>query len=432
MWKGKVRQRNIQLPDTSFTPYVYDIPTQTVRFGDMQARFRPQGIELLNGATLRATIQIHPETFSAGQWRRQITTRNPLQVVNVSRNESRDYFHATLTSGTSDLSVIVRFRVGGSNKIEWQTTIKATNAGRHRAILDFTGLTEVPQPITRFQPGSRRTVTLPAVKYKLGGLIHAWRPSEEADHMIEGDATMTSIGLGEGTYTKGQEKIITPDTTGEASIAVEGDDGDELVDATWSDQGNAGDGNLYVDDDTAGNSNLAIGVGWRAIDLNTTSPGVDSIDAGTFVHCFNGGVNQNPGNIECTLRGDDSSGAVWSSTNKPSTVTSTTANVTVTPTTGDQTLACEGIVSEWVVTDGLTYEGATGEDMYLYLINVTAGAQDFWSGCQDYDGAGAGEETGLTIVYTPSAAGRIMSSLANDGGLAGKGGMAGFGGGLAG
>ena len=408
-WKGKVRQNNIQLPDRSFVPYIFDATDKSVRFGDMTAKFRPQGIELFHLRDLRTTIQIHPETFKAGQWNRSEPTRNPLQVVNVSRAESRDYLDIILRSGTSDLVVEMRLRIGGSNKITWKTELLATNAGQHRAMVEFSGLPDVPQPITRYQPGTNQRIELPPIKYRLGGLVHAWRasrPNEEALHTIDGDSSLTRIGLGEGQYVRNQRKIITPDTTGELPIGVDADDGDEIRDNTWSAAGNAGDGNLYIDDDTASNSNLALGLGWRAIDLNTTSPGVASIDSGTQIHCFNGGTNGNPENVECVLYGSDVAGGnVWSSSVKPSTVTQTAASTTVSPTTSDQTIPCAGILGEWVITDGVTYEGNTGDDMYLFIINSTAGNGDFWSGCQDYDGAGAAEETGLTIVFTPTSAG---------------------------
>ncbi len=138
---------------------------------------------------------------------------------------------------------------------------------------------------------------------------------------------------------------------------------------------------------------------------------------------------------------DADNAAAFSGSHRPSQVTPTTAKSTI--SASDQTIGTAQTTVPITVTS-LVQEivdrtgWSNGNAMNFVMLNEAggAGAYDYFA-IDNVDGGYLPENPDppvgatLTITYTASATGRIMSSLAAAGGLAGVGGIAGHGGGLA-
>ena len=411
VYLSHVGQVNHHVTGDVYRPYVWDAPARTARFADCELRMLGTGPELWRGAVRLARIIPQVETFLAGAWQRPVLTLARTDVTEIVGQGPTDFLEITLMLRSLVADFQLRFRMGGSHKIHLDHRIRARVAGRHRLVLDVPR-DSAAQVRPMFGHSPEGPVSIPSTGWDFldSEVYWRWHRRELDRRTLDTDTSRFAARLLEQDYAIDEEAALSPDTLGPTAIGNDADDGDENrgttgSNGTFSSAGTYANGNLYLEDDNGTGTVRWLGLGWRAIDLNTTSPGVDSIDAGTQIVITNPGDNGTPTGVAATLAGVNAGGGtVWGvGAARPSQQTATAATVAVTGSAGNQTLAVTTIVNEWVITEATSYDGVAGEDMYFFFNQGTPTGTDFWSVTADYDGAGAGVEATLTIQYTPTA-----------------------------
>jgi len=410
VYTSRVGQANT-LDGGVWKPYVIDRVNGVVRFADSELRFTPAGVEHWRKGRQLSRFRADIEAFQAASWERPVLAVGALELIEEDDGGATAHVRCRYTLTAAEGGATIELLVGGSHKVHLTTTLEAKAAGRYRLAWDVDTPTRPVARQPRALPGGRPAPARPFSFDTPGSDLHLrWKPAEAADHgFLLGDDRLR-VYIGEKDYAVRERKRVVPLTLGPTGIGNDADDGDETRDdLTWSSGGFYANGNLYLEDASSGNSTVQwLGLGWRAIDLNTASPGVASIDAGTQITCVNGGDNGTPTNITGTLAGVNAGGGtVWSTTNRPSQQAATAATTAITGSTGNQNFAVQTIVQEWVVTEATSYEGAAGEDMYFFMQEPSTGGSSWWSVTDDYDGAGGNVEATLTIQYTATSAGGI-------------------------
>ena len=427
VYTSRVGQANT-LDGGVWKPYVIDRVNGVVRFADSELRFTPAGVEHWRKGRQLSRFRADLEAFRAADWQRPVLAVGALELIEEDDGGATAHVRCRYTLSAPEGDAVIELLVGGSHKVHLATTLDAKTAGRYRLTWDVDTLTRPVAQSPQRLPGGRPALAQP-FRFDTPGsdLLVRWRMQEAPDHGALLADDRLRVYIGEKDYAVREVKRVVPLTLGPTGIGNDADDGDQFctgatsptinpVGSTWTSAGNYANGNLYVEV-TNGVSPIVrwAGFGWRAIDLNTASPGVASIDAGTQIVFTNGGDNGTPTVISGSLHGVDAGGGtVWAeSGNRPSAQVSTTATTAYTGATTNQTLSVQTIVQEWVVTEATSYEAAAGDDMYFYFEDNAEGSQtaSWWSVSDDYDGAGSNVEATLTIQYTASGAAATWGTL---------------------
>ena len=215
-------------------------------------------------------------------------------------------------------------------------------------------------------------------------------------------------------------------TFGAAQVAVTTRDGQEHGDVTWTENGADSDGNRVGD---VSSNQYDMGFSWD----NVTIAAGSTISSATIELYMK--WHEPSSDIVTRLHGFKVADvAVFSTTNRPSQQAQTTAfnDRTFTDASDFATNTWISLDDATTITQEIIDQGgwASGNALGYVLKDNGSAAGDRWQ-FQDY-GRQTAFAAKITIVYTTGVGGRIMSSLANHGGLAGHGGIAGIGGGLAG
>ena len=209
-----------------------------------------------------------------------------------------------------------------------------------------------------------------------------------------------------GPYTavRGEWLRIFPDSWGATNIQSNTDDVNQSDGATTVKLNGSFGNTLYLTGLYDGDDRY-IGFRWTP-DLGGGSiSSIDTDEGGTIINLYNQGDNNSLGSFAGpTLSAVDSADtSTWSNSNRPDQATLTTANTSVTPTTGDQSPSVQSSVEELCVTDGNTYGGTEG--MSFVIEDAPPDAGCYWSAAADYNAPGVADDTELAISYTPAAGG---------------------------
>lgn len=408
VYKGGVGQENVLLGDGSYDAFEWRAAENRVRFADMELRFLADEIQVWRLGVQIISFDLGLDEIGAGnKWRRLTTSRSNVRVTPVASDGPTEKLEIEYDLGHGNADATVKFVVGGSHKVRMGTEVRASVGGRYRMAFDtdYSGaLTLIPardrdpetgQPV----PGATHRVLL--VDAGVAGLGVGWHKRERPDHELKIDRGNHGIGIGAADLAPGQSKKVEPLTYGPQAIVNNLDDGDERFDTTWDNQGFWDNGWLYIDN----NADVdRIGVRFRQVDLDGTP---FSIDAGTELGNQSHDPDSNLGGgseIDMEVGAHDIANAnAWSSSNRPSQRTLTTARTTQTwdaiADINPLVIDIQAIVQELSDSD-YGYFGSGTDNMAFIISHVAIRSNGFAGATGDL---GENDPTRLTIVYTATA-----------------------------
>lgn len=391
-YKSSLGQHNVDLGNGSFAPYVWDSTKKTVKFADCELRLTDTGIEFWSGKEKLNSLAIHPEVKTLTTWSRATPTKSNVTVEEIDPGTAKAEIKLTYSLTTNDQTATVSIRAGYNAKVNFELENTALKSGEQRLLLAFK---EKAEAVPRYDLKGKE---LTPCEYSFGKSHWKWKPDEEATHVIAQKTEYTEIRVAEKTYTKDESLKISPDTWGsDVGIAANADDGfDNATDNEWLANGF---GNQIVVGSVSWIGWNQVNGGWRWD--NITIDGTATIDSATIDIYLSKdgdyiGVN---GTLNCNWQAWDTDDAgQFSASDRPETVTKTTASVAFAldtsgaigwKTTGN----LASIVQEIIDRAGW----ASGNAINFVAINTGSG--DNHADFEDYNHAGSNEAE-LTITYT--------------------------------
>src|SRR4030042_1810881 len=82
-WKSSIGQQNVDKGDGTFAPYVWNIATRTIKFGECELRFTLSGLEFWKGTEKLNILSFNPEWKQGLNWRRRVPSVGSLSVTEI-------------------------------------------------------------------------------------------------------------------------------------------------------------------------------------------------------------------------------------------------------------------------------------------------------------------------------------------------------------
>lgn len=408
-----------QTPDGSggFLPFILHGATNEIQHGadDSRIEFASDKQVLKTAAdTICSSFKLFVQGFVGGQWVNQphgVPTRNFHQneVFRDGGWQDADgkctgflaFPDAALSFGAQDpydLYVGLEAGRGSRGRLGFRFRAPASGDMRFEIVLD--GIKKLPTDWEWIWSGSGFP-SMPLTPKKLGIRVKdfTWRwtraesPYRDIVKEDNPDGTMKiSIIIGPFDYTADEWLTIYPDVWdgGDVAISNNDDDGQELDESTWNEDGYNGSNKNYFGDD--GSEIGGPGYRWRGVGV----PEGAEIDSPTTVAYYatddDFGYGGSPTGKLYGVLGD---APVWSSSVRPSNTVDTTAFTQHNPTsgTGKRTIDAEAIVQE--IIDGAW---TTNDDMGFGWINDQGVGGDYRE--SDDSSESGGDAPELTITYT--------------------------------
>lgn len=373
-YKGFVGQRNIELEDGSFAPYLWNATARTLRFGELEARFVGDRVEFWREGELQATTRPRLERRSAGGWR---TERARVRIERLADEDDLGaWAFARIAIVLESDRVVARHVIvaGGRSRARGDTLVRAILPGEYRVVLEHD---------LGAEPRSRVRSYGAAGWIAANGWRVAWTKAEDLERSVHRTPRGLKIELPSVRRVAGQKRpaelFVSPDTYGPALLSAQDDD--NISDsAAYSGTGvTTGAGYIdfiFVDDSDA--PQYCANFRFASVDLDGR-PG--SIDVGTVLTCSraNGpgdGGNNRVVHFRCERSNTPATGADTANTTTgrpflrtklPTTSTHTYSQGTTTQTPSVQN-AIDGCRLE-----GYSYSGGASE-----AISILAGANQLY------------------------------------------------------
>jgi len=385
--KTFIGRKNVDLGGGNFAPYVWDEPSQSIRYGNLECGFDVDGFQIIREYGSIETL-IDDQRFELQYWRTQgggSWRVLDLWQIGLTINQQDDQCIITrnLSDGEGN-TLDIEFLFRPLETVKNTFRLHVVDADQYRIRFQNSGIAGVPfNPIFQTPYSGVYKLIFENIKFQWLG--------EETDihsnYTIENQAggKKLDIFIGDFDLPAGGDIVISPDQWGPTTIA-DADDGFETDDTSWAD-----DSSGFIATGNHSSGILDAGLMWTVTDVDI--PGA-TIDAGTKISLDINEYLQN--GLDGVLKLiDDRTPGVWGAANRPS-------QLTKHPDTVDWDIAAEGVVDSpelntWfqqrVDGDDVAAAFVSGDKVAVALENVTGVEDDYvyWT-------EGEGD---FTIVFTP-------------------------------
>ncbi|MFH1458504.1 MAG: hypothetical protein ABIG31_04980, partial [Candidatus Omnitrophota bacterium] len=407
VYKSSIGQKNIQLADGTYTPYVWDEQNKILKFADSSIHLNGNEWEFWSNNEKVHEIAFYPETKKGEEWQKEVAHAFNFRIKETKTTNAADCIEIAYDLETSNQKSTIALRAGGSNDAQFSFDTEAKQAGEYRLAIeqDSAGLEPIyanvntkkihnPQSLPVRQAGIIHHPLLLGYRNPETGFYWKWLEDETAHYIEEKQLTRLALLLNEDKYQAGEIKGVYPDTWGPTGIASTNDDAFEIGTASMDLDGIDADGiNAgYVganDSPALRWQNVTVPSGSTISDTRILVDTTYSYADPTWTSAIYGIKEANP--------------ADWSSGTRPSQRTKTTANVSYKPTAAAwiaSDLEIGGNLSALTqeIIDGTAF--ISGNAMAFAWV-VSGVSQQTYRCFEDYDTGGFAAQ--LTITYTPAA-----------------------------
>jgi hypothetical protein len=405
-YKSKIGQANVDIGGGEFAPYVWDNATKTLRFAKNKIVFASSGLEIYANNVKKSTIALHPEIDEIG-WVRKTGVASGLTVVEKKGTEHTDTIEVSYDIVTDDNDSKVTIKAGGREKIDFSFNIKSKlpSTSNQRLTLETDDTKKNTEIKSNFE--THKNVAEKTVGVNFGDHKIIWHYDEADDHEIDDLAIgkESKVRMASGTFSPGEEKVISPATWGENAISSNEYDCEQNMDSDAVDlNGPDTDGPRIGSNDT-----YDMGLIFDNVEI---SPDAECSGSGTMIE-YDVHYEQSTGH-DIAVYGIKGNVAAWTEDPdrgpKQEAANLTTANIAV--------------AAVQAKTQNVQYSGAGFEAIIDEILSTASGWQSGYNMGFHFDGsdsAGGGSyiqivdsdaspevgytEARLTIEYTAAAGG---------------------------
>ncbi|MGW8301314.1 MAG: hypothetical protein ACWGNO_04555 [Desulfobacterales bacterium] len=384
-------QKNIDLGNGNFAPYVWDAPSQSIRYGDLVCEFHPSGYQVIREYGSVESL-IDDQRFELQYFREQGSKWNVLDLYNITLQVNQQDDHCIITRRMDDegggnwLEVDFLFRPHHTVKLTYR--LHVANADQYRIRFQNTGIAGevIEQQAIDFDTGD------PLGVYRLlfDSIFFSWQSDEIAIHegyTIEDQAGGKKLDffLGDFDLPAGGDVVISPTTFGPQETS------DDCVQS----------GSSYNDNVTGqlgiGYAGSAWNTGW--IWSNVTVPDGSTLGDGCKITVEATASAGNGADSDCWLRAvDESPVPAWSASELPTgkSVYGTDVVFSLDQASGSHDSPELKTVLQQVIDD---VDWSSGNNIGLVWIDDSPTPGNYQAITAEESGTGAT----LTIVYTEAA-----------------------------
>ncbi|MBW2178772.1 MAG: hypothetical protein JRG81_00125 [Deltaproteobacteria bacterium] len=310
-------RKNVDLGDGVFAPYVWDEPSQSIRYGELSCEFYSAGYQIIREfgsiETLIDDQRFEVQYWDAPQWR-------TLDLWQIGLTVDQQDEHCVITRNLSDgdgNTLDVEFLFRPFEKVKNTFRLHVVNANLYRIRFQNSGIAGdmVEVPTTTLSGDN-----LGIYKLLFDNIKFQWDSDEidiHSNYTVEDQAggKKLDIFIGAFSLSDNDDIVVSPDTWGPTTV-TDADDGFEQDDTTWYDD-NVG----YIVCGDFEDSVLDSGLMWTVTD--TDLPGA-TINTGTKINIDVTGVDGSGCDAILKLI-DNRSPGTWGSSNRPSQLTKHTS-----------------------------------------------------------------------------------------------------------
>ena len=398
VFKTFVGQNNVDLGDNNFVPYLWDDPSQSIRYGNLSCEFYPGGYQVVrefgNVETLIDDQRFEVQYWDDPQWRTL-----DLWQIGLTVDQQEDYCVVTrnLSDGSGNiLDVDYIFRP--LEKVKNTFRLHVVDANLYRIRFQSSGIAGEVTEISAITLGGEN---LGIYKLLFDNIKFQWLANEidtHSNYTIEDQAggKKLDIFIGDFDLAANSGVVVSPDTWGPTTVA-DADDGFEHNDTTWYDDNS---GSIYAGDFEG--ADLDAGFMWTVTDTDLPEA---TINTGTKITINVAGIYD--AGVDGILKlADDRSPGTWGSSNRPSQLTKHTS-VTVDwdeGSTGSQdSPELNSFIQQRIDGDDSADAFESGDKLAVIWENVASALDD-----ETYWNEGVGD---LTIVFTPTGTTTVNSDI---------------------
>ena len=398
VYKAFIGQKNVDLGGGDFTPYVWDEPGQSIRYGNHLCEFNVDGFQTIREYGSVETL-IDDQRFEVQYWQTQAGGRwriLDLHQIGLTVDQQED--HCIITRNLSDgvgNTLDIDFLFRPTEKVRLTFRLHVVDANLYRIRFQNTGIAGEVTEVPCIAFGGEN---LGIHKLLFENIWFQWDETEIGIHegyTIEDQAGGKKLDLFLGDFDLPADGsiIVSPDTWGPT---VTGDDGVETDDTTWSDDfsGYIGAG--------AGAASESLDHAASFVVTDTDLPGA-VINSGTYLSY--GNIIFNSGDVDITIKICDSQDVgTWGSGNRPSQQNQHPDTVPwLVDTAGAQnTPNLASLLQARIDGEDIADPYESGDKISLILLNNGNSDGNYYFDLE--------ESITLTIDYTPAPSGYTLTA----------------------
>lgn len=401
VYKSFIGQKNVDLGSGDFAPYVWNEPSQSIRYSDKVCEFDVDGFQTVREYGSAETL-IDDQRFEVQYWQSPQWRTLDLWQIGLTVDQQEDYCIVTrnLSDGLGN-TLDVDFLFRPWEKVKLTFRLHVVDANLYRIRFQNTGIAGEAIEVPFIDKDQNN---LGAGRLLFTDIWFAWDESEIGIHegyTVEDQAGGKKLDffLGEFDLSANSDITISPTTWGPNGVADGNDDSGGGVDINGQ-----LDNTLWIDDGDTYPDWGWCGWRWEGIDLGGAPA---SIDSGTIIEFDCDDRNNNPSGTLRFVTEDAQDPVDFSVTDVEDRTYLTGAGDYVDHALPDAARDDEAhsmvVPIQALIDEGYTYDGTAGNDTLVIACGANGAfgitSVSWRSVSYDYSHA-TGEAARLTIVYT--------------------------------
>ncbi len=225
-YTGSIAQQNIELPDGTYAPYVWNDDARVLRYADVEARFRGGSVEFWRDGTLQAVTRPRLQRRTRHGWVDEEARVRVERLSDEDELESMAFARVAIVLESERATARHILVAGCRSRARGDTQLIAHLPGEYRVVLehDLGGPIETSRQPLASIPSAGCVAHTSALGWRV-----AWTLEEDRDRSVRVTDRGLAIELAPLRRARGQrrpaEQWVSPDTYGPILNAGGGNDG---------------------------------------------------------------------------------------------------------------------------------------------------------------------------------------------------------------